>query len=55
MVRQYFLHLNGDRYVRMRFWMINGGNNFVDLDYYLNPQSGDRNLEFDAAKEIKAK
>ena len=45
MNRQYFLQLSGNRYARVRFWMVNGGSNFLNLDYYLNPQSGNRNLE----------
>jgi len=45
MMKQYFLQLKGNRYARMRFWMINGGNNFLSLDYYLNPQAGNQNLE----------
>jgi len=45
MMREYFLQVSGGRYVRMSFWMHNGASNFVDLDYYLNPQAGDRNLE----------
>jgi len=45
LMQQYFLQISGDRYVRMSFWMHNGRSNFLDLDYYLNPQAGDRNLE----------
>ena len=45
MNRQYFLQISGNRYVRMRFEMVSGGNNFLNLDYFLNPKPGDTNLE----------
>jgi len=45
MNKQYFLQLSGNRYARMRFWMVNGGPNFLNLDYDLNPQAGNQNLE----------
>ena len=45
MMREYFLQISGDRYVRMRFWMVCGGNNFLNLDYFINPKPGDHNLE----------
>jgi hypothetical protein len=45
MKKEYFLQLSGNRYVRMRFWMVCGGGNFLNLDYYLNAQPGDHNLE----------
>jgi hypothetical protein len=45
MRRQYFLQLSGNRYARVRFEMINGGNNLLNLHYFLNPTPGNTNLE----------
>jgi hypothetical protein len=45
MHKQSFLQLSGNRYARVRFEMINGGNNLLNLDYFLNPTPGDTNLE----------
>jgi hypothetical protein len=45
MNREYFLQLSGNRYVRMRFEMVSGGNNILNLDYDLNTKPGDTNLE----------
>jgi hypothetical protein len=55
MDRDYFLKLSNGSYVRMKFSMINGGDHFLALDYYLNPAQGDRNLEYDPAQQIKTK
>jgi hypothetical protein len=45
MHKQYFLQLSSNRYARVRFEMVNGGNNLLNLDYFLNPTPGDTNLE----------
>jgi hypothetical protein len=45
MRKQYFLQLRGNRYARMRFEMIHGGANLLNLRYFLNPAPGDANLE----------
>ncbi|HTB79773.1 MAG TPA: carboxypeptidase-like regulatory domain-containing protein [Opitutaceae bacterium] len=51
--REYFMKLSGDRYARMKFEMTAGGDHFFGIESYLNPSSGDRNLEFDPAQAIK--
>ena len=45
MIKQYFLQISGNRYVRMRFEMVSGGHNILNLDYDLNPKASDNNLE----------
>ena len=45
MHKQYFLQLSGNRYARVRFEMIHGGANLLNLGYFLNPKPGDTNLE----------
>jgi len=50
MIKKYFLQIGGNRYVRMHFEMVSGGNNFLNLDYDLNPQPGDHNLETEKYK-----
>jgi hypothetical protein len=50
--REYFLHLGDDRYARVQIQVIAGGDHFFAIDSFLNPNSGDHNLEFDPAKEV---
>lgn len=50
--RKYFVKLNGGRFARMDFEMIAEGSHFFVITSYLNPTPGDRNLEFDPAKQI---
>ena len=44
MQRQYVLVISGKRYVSLHFQMITGWKNYLDLDYFLNPQPGDPDL-----------
>jgi hypothetical protein len=53
-IQQYFVELPGGQYARIQFHLSAGGYNFLNLTSYLNPTPGDRNLEFDPAKAIKA-
>ena len=50
--RDYFLKLADNRYARIEFEMIAGGDNFFSFTSYLNPKPGHRNLEYDPAKKI---
>jgi hypothetical protein len=45
MNKQYFLQISGNRYARMRFEMVSGGPNILNLEYFLNPTPGNTNLE----------
>jgi hypothetical protein len=45
--KEYFLRLADGRYARIRFRMIAGGHHFFNMESYLNPKTGSRNLEFD--------
>ena len=51
--RNYFVKLTDGTYARLEFTVIAGGDHFFRITSYLNPTPGDRNLEFDPAKEIK--
>jgi len=51
--RDFFVKLPDNRYARMSFTMIAGGNHYFLLEAFLNPNPGSRNLEFDPAKAIK--
>lgn len=51
-IRQYYIKLNDDRYGWLKFHMMSGGAHLFVIDSYLNPTPGDRNLEFDPAKQI---
>ncbi len=53
--KEYYLKTPGGLYVRLNFTMRAGGDNFFTITSYLNPTPGDRNLEYDPAKRIKAK
>lgn len=54
--RDYFVRLRDNRYAHIKIEMMVGGSyNFFVLESYLNPTPGDRNLEFDPAKQIKVK
>lgn len=56
--RQYFVRLPDSRFARFTLELYPGSRtfrNFVVFESYLNPQPGSRNLEFDPAKEIKAR
>jgi hypothetical protein len=50
----FFVNVRDGTYARLRFRITTGGDHFASVTSYLNP-SGSRNLEFDAAKQIKAK
>ena len=51
--RDFFIKLKDGSYARLKMDVTTGNNHFVVLESYLNPTSGDRNLEFDPAKVIK--
>lgn len=53
--RQYFLKLADGRYARIEFEITAGGDHYFVINSYLNPTPGDRNLEFDASKQIPVK
>ena len=52
--KDYFAKLPGDRYARFTFGLTTGGDHFFVVASYLNPNPGDRNLEFDPAKAVKS-
>jgi hypothetical protein len=51
--RDFFLKLPDERYARIKFRMIAQGDHFFEIESYLNPKVGSRNLEFDPAKVAK--
>jgi hypothetical protein len=53
--KEYFAKLPNGTYARFSIEFYAGHRNFVVLTSYLNPAPGSRNLEFDSAKQIKAK
>jgi hypothetical protein len=52
--REYFARLSGNRYARISFRIRTGGEHFFVIESYLNPEPGNRNLEFDPAKAVKS-
>jgi hypothetical protein len=52
--QEYFVQLPSGQYARIEFRLAAGGYNFFNITSYLNPTPGDRNLEYDPAKAIKA-
>lgn len=51
--RSYFIKLADDRYARLEFKMIAGGEHYFRLESYYNPISGSRNLEYNPETAIK--
>ncbi len=51
--REYFVRLSDNRYAQISFRMRTGGEHFFVIESYLNPEPGNRNLEFDPAKVVK--
>lgn len=49
---EFFLRLADGCYARAKLDIITGGDHFIDIESYLNPTPGHRNLEFDTAKAI---
>jgi len=49
--RQYFVQLPGNRYGRIQFEMIAGGDHFFSITSHFNP-SGSRNLEYDPSLAV---
>ena len=52
MAKQFFVRLADNRYARINFQMITGGDHFIVLESFLNPTPGNRNLEFDPQKAV---
>lgn len=48
-----WVRLADERFARVRFRIISGGDHFVSIESYLNSKPGSRNLEFDPKKVIK--
>jgi hypothetical protein len=51
----YFLKLGNGSYARARLQMIAGGDHFATVESYLNPNQGDRDLEYDPQMQAAAK
>jgi len=51
---EYFVRLQDGRYSRINFRMIAGGNHYFVMESYLNPEPGNRNLEFDPEKVVQS-
>lgn len=49
MAKHFFIRLGDNRYARINFEMVAGGDHFIVLESFLNPTPGNRNLEFDSA------
>ncbi len=52
---EYYLKLANGTYARAKINMIAGGDHFVRITSYLNPQQGSRNLEYDPAQQVNLK
>lgn len=50
---EYFVKLADGRHGRIKFRMIAGGNHYFVLEAYMNPEPGNRNLEFDPEKVVR--
>jgi hypothetical protein len=55
LTKDYFAKLPNGRYARFSVTFYPGKRNFFVIEAYVNPTPGDRNLEFDPAKQIKVK
>ncbi len=51
--KEYFAKLPDGTYARFKFWFTTGGAHFFEVESYLNPIPGSRNLEYDPAKKIE--
>lgn len=51
--KQFFARLQGGQFARFDLELTTAGDHFVTVESFLNPESGNRNLEFDPAKAIK--
>jgi len=51
--KEYFATLPGGNFARFSITFYPGHRNFVVIEAYVNPESGNRNLEFDPALEVK--
>jgi hypothetical protein len=51
--KAFFLRLADGVFARVSLNIITGDNHFIVIESYLNPESKNRNLEFDSAKAIK--
>jgi hypothetical protein len=51
--RNYFIQLPEGKYGRLTFYMIAQGDHFFEIESYLNPRPGSRNLEFEPQKVVK--
>lgn len=47
MAKQFFVRLADNRFARINFEVIAGGDHFIVLESFLNPTPGSRNLEYD--------
>jgi hypothetical protein len=52
--RDYFIQLPEGNYGRLTFYMIAQGDHFFEIESYINPTPGSRNLEFDPNKTVKS-
>ncbi len=50
----YFLKLANGTYARLEFRMVAGGDHFFRVASFLNPNPGDRNLEYDPSQQPPA-
>jgi hypothetical protein len=48
--KEYFAKLPNGTYARFKFWFTTKGTHFFEVESYLNPKAGSRNLEFDSTK-----
>jgi hypothetical protein len=53
LTKEYFAKLEDGRFARFSIRFFAGRRNFVVLESYVDPEAGNRNLEFDPAKAIK--
>ena len=49
LAKQFFVRLADNRYARIDFEIVAGGDHFIVLESFVNPTPGNRNLEFDPA------
>jgi hypothetical protein len=51
--QQYFVKTADNHFARLNVSIVAGGDHFVTIDSYFNPQAGARNLEYDASEQTR--
>lgn len=51
--KEYFIKRANGTFGRVQIRVVTGANNYVRFESYVNPETGDRNLQYDPAKQIQ--